>query len=77
MMHRPDSASVEQTRMVVNVISVSLVSGISPIVSAASAMGTQMYVILARELAAIAEIQRLVTIVIGDCYHYFHLSHVN
>jgi precorrin-4 methylase len=57
VMHRPDSASVEQIHTVENVISVSLVSGISPIVSAASAMGMQMYVTLGQGLASVADIQ--------------------
>lgn len=74
MMHRQDSASAEQIHTVVNVTSVNPVSGISPIVNAANAMGTQMYVTPAQELAAIAETQHLVTIVTGDCYHYFHLG---
>lgn len=75
-MRRQDSASAEQIRMVVNVISVSLVSGISRIVNAASAMATRMYATLVQGLAAIAEIQRLVTIVIGDFCHYYHLGNV-
>jgi len=66
VMRRRGSASVEQTHMVGNVISVNQAFGTSPIANAVSAMDTQMYVTLAQEPAAVVEILHLVITVIGD-----------
>jgi protein-S-isoprenylcysteine O-methyltransferase Ste14 len=76
VMRRQGSANAEQIPMVENVISVSLVSGTSPIVSAVSATDMQMDATLELVPVPIVEIGHLVTTVIGDYLHNFHLNSV-
>ena len=76
MMRRQGSANAEQIPMVENVISVNLVSGTSPIVSAVSAMDMQMDATLDLVPVSIVEIGHLVTTVIGDYLHNFHPNSV-
>lgn len=76
MMRRQGSANAEQIPMDVNVISVSLVSGTSPIVNAVSAMDMQMCATLELVPVSVAEIGHLVTTVIGDYFHNLYPNNV-